>query len=152
MPLLVAFASLPFGIRERSYTVSAESGPLTVHVSEQQFSPLIAVGTQPSAEDPSALFGDDVITTTYTWYDHPFVLRVMFGGITRRWARLTLPPRSFDGYPRALISTARKKSTRHATCSPQKHWRCSTIWWPWCAARLACTISMISGVTTSILR
>jgi|GEM_PF-918683 len=80
MPLLVAFASLPFGIRERSYTVSTESGPLTVHVSEQQFSPLIAVGTQPPADDPSALFGDDAITTTYTWYDHPFVLRVMFGG------------------------------------------------------------------------
>jgi hypothetical protein len=76
MPLLVAFASLPFGLRERSYVVPSGSGPLTVHVSEQRFSPLISVGAETNTADAST--DEDGVTTTYTWYDHPFVLRVLF--------------------------------------------------------------------------
>ncbi|MHB1318250.1 MAG: hypothetical protein ACYCYF_06495, partial [Anaerolineae bacterium] len=79
MPLLVAFASLPFGIRERSYTVPSESGPLTVHVSDQRFSPLISVRPSGEAAESDDSLYEDSATTTYTWYDHPFVLRVMFG-------------------------------------------------------------------------
>ena len=79
MPLLVAFASLPFGIQERSYTVPTPSGPLAVHVSEQRFSPLISVGPAESTEQSNLVFDEDSVTTTYTWYDHPFVLRVLFG-------------------------------------------------------------------------
>ncbi|NLX42435.1 MAG: hypothetical protein GXY79_03045, partial [Chloroflexi bacterium] len=77
MPLLVAFASLPFGIRERTYTVHGTSGQLTVHVSEQKFSPLIAVSPSGSATDDAP--PTDPWSTTYTWYDHPFVLQVIFG-------------------------------------------------------------------------
>jgi len=79
MTLLVAFASLPFGVRERSYTVTTESGPLTIHISERRFIPLISVSTEGEPVDASALDEGQASTTAYTWYDHPFVLRVLFG-------------------------------------------------------------------------
>jgi len=74
MPLLVAFASLPFGLRERSYTLPSPGGDLAVHISEQRFSPLLSIGHK-GVQVPE----EEGLTTTYTWYDHPFVLRVLFG-------------------------------------------------------------------------
>jgi hypothetical protein len=79
MPVLVAFASLPFGLREGTYAIETSQGTITAHISGQRYQPFLYVGDAQDAGHSLCLdeLGDDV--TTYTWYDHPFVLRVVFG-------------------------------------------------------------------------
>jgi hypothetical protein len=48
-------------------------------VSDQRFNPLISVGQSGQNAEPEGGFDEDSVIATYTWYDHPFVLRVMFG-------------------------------------------------------------------------
>lgn len=79
MPVLVAFASLPFGLREGTYAIETSRGTVTAHISGQRYQPFLFVG--PGEDGGKSLcmdeLGDDL--TTYTWYDHPFVLQAVFG-------------------------------------------------------------------------
>jgi hypothetical protein len=79
MPALVAFASLPFGLRGEVYHVQTSKGLLEVHVSGLSFTPFISISSRPELAQtlPKAGVGEGF--TSYTWYDHPFVLRVVFG-------------------------------------------------------------------------
>jgi hypothetical protein len=79
MPVLVAFASLPFGLREGTYTIETSHGPITAHISARRYQPFFSVGPQAELAEsiPPNAVGDGL--TTYTWYDHPFVLQVVFG-------------------------------------------------------------------------
>ncbi len=79
MPVLVAFASLPFGLREATYDIETSSGPVTVHVSAQRFNPFLSISPRPELAQRLPEQGAGEGYTTYTWYDHPFVLRVVFG-------------------------------------------------------------------------
>ena len=79
MPALVAFASLPFGLRGGTYPIRTPSGLMDVYVSELRFSPFLTITSRPELAQsiPKGGVGGDF--ATYTWYDHPFVLRVVFG-------------------------------------------------------------------------
>lgn len=79
MPSLVAFASLPFGICGGLYRVNTPLGVQMVHVTDLAFTPFLTVSSRPETSGalPPYPQGDEV--TSYSWYDHPFVLRVVFG-------------------------------------------------------------------------
>ncbi len=79
MPVLVAFASLPFGLREGTYDIATSHGTITAHITAQRYQPFLSInpGAEQAEGEPGATTGDEV--TTYTWYDHPFVLRAAFG-------------------------------------------------------------------------
>jgi len=79
MTNLVAFASLPFGLRGGPYEIATSSGRVVAHISEQQYSPFLSITSRPELAQsiPKDGLGDGF--TSYTWYDHPFVLRVVFG-------------------------------------------------------------------------
>ena len=79
MPALIAFASLPFGLRAGSYQVHTPSGAVEVHVSELRFSPFLTITSRPELAQSIPAHGQGDGFTSYTWYDHPFVLRVLFG-------------------------------------------------------------------------
>lgn len=79
MPVLVAFASLPFGLREGTYTVETANGPLTAHISAQRYNPFLSISPRPEQAEGIPPSGIGEGFTTYTWYDHPFILRVVFG-------------------------------------------------------------------------
>ncbi len=79
MPILVAFASLPFGLRGGAYEVTTESETVTVHVSELRYNPFLTVASRPELAQMIPQHGHGGGFTSYTWYDHPFVLRVTFG-------------------------------------------------------------------------
>lgn len=76
---LVAFASLPFGMRGGEYPVSLDDTQVVVRVAEQRFNPFLSVTSRPELAQslPQQRFDDRF--TSYTWYDHPFLLQVVFG-------------------------------------------------------------------------
>lgn len=78
-PLFVAFASLPFGLQGGAYTVQTYAGPKTVHISELRYNPFLSIYSRPELLQAIPPSGQGEGLTTYTWYDHPFVLRVVFG-------------------------------------------------------------------------
>jgi len=79
MATLVAFAGLPFGLREDVYEVKTPLETVRVHVSAQRYTPVVTITSRPELAQsiPADGLGDG--WTSYTWYDHPFVLRVAFG-------------------------------------------------------------------------
>ncbi|MBM3188298.1 MAG: hypothetical protein FJZ90_06190 [Chloroflexi bacterium] len=76
---VIAFASLPFGLRGGTYRIATPLGPIDVHVSDLRFTPFVTITSRPELAQriPDGGLGEGL--TTYTWYDHPFVLRVLFG-------------------------------------------------------------------------
>jgi hypothetical protein len=78
-PLFVAFASLPFGLQGGAYPVWTYAGVKTVHVSELRYNPFLSIYSRPELLQSIPPSGQGDGLTTYTWYDHPFVLRVVFG-------------------------------------------------------------------------
>jgi len=79
MPILVAFASLPFGLRGGEYEIATAAGPVIAHVTESRYSPFVSVTSRRGPRYPSHAGGRrGAVPTSYTWYDHPFVLRVVF--------------------------------------------------------------------------
>ena len=79
MPALVAFASLPFGIAGGPYQVNTVYGMQTVHVTAQTYTPFLTIASHPAATRVLAAQDQAEGLTSYSWYDHPFVLRVVFG-------------------------------------------------------------------------
>ncbi len=79
MPVIVAFASLPFGLREGTYSIKTSGGEITVHITAQRFNPFLSISPRPELAQSIPPKGIGEGFTTYTWYDHPFVLRVVFG-------------------------------------------------------------------------
>ena len=79
MVTLVAFASLPFTLRQGQYRVQTASGPMEVHIAENRFNPFLAVTSRPELAQALPHDGQGEGFTSYTWYSHPFVLRVLFG-------------------------------------------------------------------------
>jgi hypothetical protein len=79
MPTLVAFTGLPFGLREGLYEIKTPSEIVRVHVSEQRYTPVITITSRPELAQSIPTNGLAEGWTSYTWYDHPFVLRVAFG-------------------------------------------------------------------------
>jgi len=79
MAVLVAFGSLPFGLRGGVYHVQTSAGKIEAHVSAPRFNPFLSVTSRPELAQMIPEQGEGDGFTTYTWYDHPFVLRVVFG-------------------------------------------------------------------------
>jgi hypothetical protein len=79
MPTLVAFASLPFGLRGGEYPIKTLAGTVVAHVSERRYSPFLSITSRPELAQSIPPSGQGEGFTSYTWYDHPFVLRVIFG-------------------------------------------------------------------------
>lgn len=79
MAILVAFASLPFGLRSGAYDIATATETVTTHVTARQYSPFITITSRPELAQSIPGDGQGEGFTTYTWYDHPFVLRVVFG-------------------------------------------------------------------------
>ena len=79
MAALVAFASLPFGLRGGEYLVRTSTGEFTVYVSPLEYNPIITITSRPELAQSIPRDGRTEGFTSYTWYDHPFVLRVLFG-------------------------------------------------------------------------
>ena len=79
MPALVAFASLPFGLRGDTFTIHTSTGDVEVHISELSFTPFLSITSRPELAQSLPKGGSGEGFTSYTWYDHPFVLRVVFG-------------------------------------------------------------------------
>lgn len=79
MPALVAFASLPFGLKDGTHEINTPLGPVDVHVSELRYSRFLTITSRPELAQSIPERGEGNGFTTYTWYDHPFVLRVAFG-------------------------------------------------------------------------
>lgn len=77
--LLVAFASLPFGLRGGAYLIRAGGETKTVHISDRRYHRFFSITSRPELAQWIPEDGEGAEFTTYTWYDHPFVLRVMFG-------------------------------------------------------------------------
>ncbi len=79
MSVLVAFASLPFSLRGGDYEVVTGLGTVTIHVTQAGYSPYLTVTSRPELAQsiPQGTQGEG--WTFYTWYDHPFVLRLAFG-------------------------------------------------------------------------
>jgi len=79
MATLVAFASLPFGLKGGEYRIATPAETLTAHVSELRYNPLITITSRPELAQTIPANGEGEGFTSYSWYDHPFVLRVLFG-------------------------------------------------------------------------
>ncbi len=79
MPALVAFASLPFGINGGPYQVNTPLGPKTVHVTDLTYTPFLTITSRPGLARALPRMEQVEGLTSYSWYDHPFVLRVVFG-------------------------------------------------------------------------
>ncbi len=79
MPTLVAFAGLPFGLREDLYEIKTSQETVRVHISAQRYTPVVTVTSRPELAQSIPADGLAEGWTSYTWYDHPFVLRVAFG-------------------------------------------------------------------------
>ncbi|MHB1356485.1 MAG: hypothetical protein ACYCZF_10970 [Anaerolineae bacterium] len=76
---LVAFASLPFGLRGGAYEVRTNLGIVSIIVSELSFNPFVTLAARSVVSKPIPHHGQGEGFLSYTWYDHPFVLRVTFG-------------------------------------------------------------------------
>ena len=79
MAVLMAFASLPFEVQGGTYRVRTDAGPVEVHVAEARFTPFLSISSRPELAQTIPATGEGQGFTSYTWYDHPFVLRVTFG-------------------------------------------------------------------------
>ncbi|MCE5257871.1 MAG: hypothetical protein LLG44_02295 [Chloroflexi bacterium] len=81
MPLnnLVAFTSLPFGIRGGNYELTTPSGQVTIIITDLTFNPFVTLASRPFRAGALPQNGHGEGFISYTWYDHPFVLRVTFG-------------------------------------------------------------------------
>lgn len=79
MPALVAFASLPFGLQGGLYQIRSADELVDVHITDLRFSPFLTITSRPELAQSIPARGQGEGFTTYTWYDHPFVLRVVFG-------------------------------------------------------------------------
>jgi hypothetical protein len=79
MTTLVAFASLPFGLRGGTYEVNTPVGLVQVRVSDMHFRPFLTVSARSEMTQDIPPMGIGAGFTSYTWYDHPFVLRTIFG-------------------------------------------------------------------------
>jgi hypothetical protein len=79
MPNLVAFASLPFGLLGGIYDVRPSLGSVRIHVTDLGFNPFLTVAPRPELARALPEHGIGEGFTSYTWYDHPFVLRTVFG-------------------------------------------------------------------------
>jgi hypothetical protein len=76
---LVAFASLPFGMRGGDYPVAIGDEQVVVRVADQRFNPFLSVTSRPELAQSLPQGRIDDRFTSYTWYDHPFLLQVVFG-------------------------------------------------------------------------
>jgi hypothetical protein len=76
---LVAFSSLPFGLRGGTYEVHSPQGMVSIIISELSFNPFITLAARSVVTRPIPHHGQGEGFISYTWYDHPFVLRVTFG-------------------------------------------------------------------------
>ncbi|MGI6380556.1 MAG: hypothetical protein ACOX2R_07280 [Anaerolineae bacterium] len=79
MSHLVAFASLPFGMRGGEYPVAVGDEQVLVRVADQRFNPFLSVTSRPELAQSLPQGRIDDRFTSYTWYDHPFLLQVVFG-------------------------------------------------------------------------
>ncbi|MHB0859418.1 MAG: hypothetical protein ACYC5M_17855 [Anaerolineae bacterium] len=79
MANLVAFASLPFGIQGGQYEVAVGRAVVVVHVSDLRYNPFLSISSRPELAQSIPSSGQGRGFVSYTWYDHPFVLRVLFG-------------------------------------------------------------------------
>lgn len=77
--MLLAFASLPFALRGGTYAVRTDEGPVDVVVSDRSFNRFLTITSRPELAQSIPEGGEGEGFTSYTWYDHPFVLRVAFG-------------------------------------------------------------------------
>jgi len=115
MPVLVAFASLPFGLRGGDYEIAiSERETVVAHVSERAYSPFVTISSRPELAQAIPQDGETSGFTSYTWYDHPFVLRVLFGrnvaslGSINSCATIIRPlPDGFDLENRARLNGLR---------------------------------------------
>lgn len=112
MPNLVAFASLPFGLRGGSYEITTSSGRVVAHVSDQQYSPFLSITSRPELAQsiPKDGLGDGF--TSYTWYDHPFVLRVVFGRNVASLGSLNSCATLVEVLPEGTDISSRERVTR----------------------------------------
>ena len=85
VPILVAFASLPFGLKAGEYEIATTAGVVAAHVTASQYSPFVTVSSGPGSQGSHPAGGQarsghmlEADAVSYTWYDHPFVLRVVF--------------------------------------------------------------------------
>jgi len=79
MAILVAFASLPFGLKGGEYEIATGTDTVTVHVTQSRYSPFVTVSSGRHSRGSPPLDGvSQENASSYTWYDHPFVLRVVF--------------------------------------------------------------------------
>lgn len=76
---LVAFTSLPFGIRGGNYELTTPRGQTVILITDRTFNPFITLASRPFQVPPIPPDGQGEGFISYTWYDHPFVLRVTFG-------------------------------------------------------------------------
>src|SRR5512147_2727654 len=76
---LVAFTSLPFGVRGGNYNLATPSGPVTIIVTDLSFNAFVTLTSRPQLARAMPQNGQGEGFISYTWYDHPFVLRVTFG-------------------------------------------------------------------------
>ncbi len=79
MVVLLAFASLPFALMGGTYTVRTDEGLVDVIVSDRSFNRFLTITSRPELAQSIPEGGEGEGFTSYTWYDHPFVLRVVFG-------------------------------------------------------------------------
>ena len=78
-PVLVAFASIPIGLRGGTYRVKTHASLIDVFVTDLRFNPFLTVTSRPELAQSIPASGEAEGYTSYTWYDHPFMLRVVFG-------------------------------------------------------------------------
>ncbi|MHB1295257.1 MAG: hypothetical protein ACYC4R_09720 [Anaerolineae bacterium] len=114
VPNLVAFASLPFGVRGGQYEVATKGKMVVVHVSDLRFNPFLSISSRPELIRALPSSGQGQGFVSYTWYDHPFVLRVLFGhnvaslGSINSLATILQPlPEAFDLRDEGAISALR---------------------------------------------
>jgi len=80
MTTLVAFASLPFGLLGGEYQIKISTPQaVRVHISALRYNPFLTITSRPELAQSIPASGQGQGLTSYTWYDHPFVLRVLFG-------------------------------------------------------------------------
>ncbi|MEA3407973.1 MAG: hypothetical protein U9R48_07835 [Chloroflexota bacterium] len=115
MAMLLAFASLPFALRGGTYTVRTDEGLVDIVVSERSFNRFLTITSRPELAQSIPEGGEGEGFTSYTWYDHPFVLRVVFGrnvaslGSVNSGATIVRPlPERIDPHDESALSPIRQ--------------------------------------------
>ena len=121
MPLLLAFASLPFALRGGTYPVRTDQGVVDVVVSDRSFNRFLTITSRPELAQSIPKGGEGEGFTSYTWYDHPFVLRVVFGrnvaslGSVSSGATIIQPlPEGVDPHDESALSPVRQRFSEMA--------------------------------------